>query len=117
LQKKLQQAVTIDALMAKAQDLQDIAYATPGRNRVYTAKGFNDTIDYIVETLKRETGDYYDIEVAPAVLEVPLEPAPLTVGGVTYETEAMSKTSGGPYGNITDAPLIVVANLGCEEVC
>ncbi|KAI0164666.1 aminopeptidase Y [Xylariaceae sp. FL1272] len=111
--KALQKTIDIDNLMAKAQALQDIAYATPGRNRDYKTIGHNHTVDWIVKELKDATGDYYDIEVAPTEFIVPRDPAPFVYGGVTYEGKPMSKTEGGPFGEV-DAPVVVVANLGCD---
>lgn len=114
-QEELQKGISAEALMGRAQDLQDIAYATPDRDRAFTRIGFNDTLDYLVDNLKEQTGDYYDIEFWPAPIEL-LNPAPLTVNGKTYETKIMQKKSGIPKGTFDATPIIVVANEGCAAV-
>jgi len=45
----LQASIQTENLLAKAQHLEDIAYATPGRNRGMGSLGHNETVAYLVE--------------------------------------------------------------------
>jgi hypothetical protein len=49
--------------MNHAENIQNIAYGSPERNRVVGSIGHNLTIKYIVEQLQGL--DYYDIELQP----------------------------------------------------
>ncbi|KAH9900550.1 aminopeptidase Y [Xylariomycetidae sp. FL2044] len=109
---ELQESITIEALMARAAKLQEIADASPV-NRVYTGEGFSNTVQYIVDTLEQEAPGYYDIVLQPTVFEVALDPAPLTVNDVTYATSAMDSDGGLPAGTFTGVPIVAVADLGC----
>lgn len=102
--------------MRRAQDLQDIAYATEGRNRQYLSKGFNDTIDYVKGNLEKAAGDYYNIEVQPTAFQVPSEDLPFTVDGVTYTAVGFDSDIGVLTGSWTDTPMVVAANVGCAAV-
>ncbi|KAK1215396.1 hypothetical protein PQX77_021999 [Marasmius sp. AFHP31] len=107
----LRSKITLDALLDHAQKLQDFAYASPGRNRLFGSSGHNDTIGYIYETLT-SLGDYYTVTLQPfsAFSYVPGNHA-LTVDGELVESTAFNYS---PNGNAT-AELVPVANSGCKE--
>ena len=93
--------------------MQDIAYATPGRNRLAGFEGHNGTVDYIVKTLEA-LGDYYDIELQTFTFEVPVGyTANLTVNDSPYEVANLEY---GPPGEFNDVELVPVANFGCNAV-
>lgn len=95
--------------MAKANTLQGFAYATEDRNRLIGRPGHTATINWLAETLKA-TG-YYDVTVEPFVTSDP-HSADLVVAGKTYRAWAMTES---PEGHPV-APLVAVANLGCDAV-
>ncbi|KAH7038056.1 aminopeptidase Y [Microdochium trichocladiopsis] len=111
---QLQNAVKLEALLAKAQRLQDIAYATEGRNRQYLSPGFANTISWIKDTIEATAPGYYKIEVQPTTFQVPSADNPFTVGGTTYNAQGFETDEGIPVGSWTGVPVVAVANLGCE---
>lgn len=117
----LQSLVKLPALLAHAQALQDIAYATEGRNRYSGTAGHNATIDYIVSTLKATPGSgggpAYDIELQPfSARVVSGSNASLTVSGPDdgdiFSTDTARILSSSPEGTAV-GELVLVANQGC----
>lgn len=111
----LQRHVTEEELLRHANALQDIAYATEGRNRVFGSEGHKDTVDYILEQLG-DVAHYYDIQVQEfdalfsdgnASLRVVSPSAPT---GTEIETMMYSFS---PPGNIS-AEVVVIPGLGCN---
>ncbi|KAK7550239.1 hypothetical protein IWX49DRAFT_235966 [Phyllosticta citricarpa] len=108
---RLQAAISIDALLDKSQDLQDIAYATPGRNRVFGSQGHNDTVAYIVELLTTPPfNDYYDVTTQSFQAEYSAGNASLLVDGTDRGVSLMTYS---PSGSVS-APLVQVRNPGCS---
>ncbi|KAK3075991.1 hypothetical protein LTR53_000168 [Teratosphaeriaceae sp. CCFEE 6253] len=105
----LQSSITAENLLAKAQDLEDIAYATPGRNRVMGSAGHNGTVAYLVESLSA-LGDYYNVTVQPFIALYAEGEGTLAVDGVDQGAIYFEYS---PGGNVT-APLVAVSNLGCN---
>ncbi|KAI5861187.1 Zn-dependent exopeptidase [Durotheca rogersii] len=104
-------SILIKDLLGCAQDLEDIAYASPRRNRVHGTEGHQGTVDYIAETLEA-LGDYYNVTRQPFTTEA-------TIGSETSlfvdgEELAAGSFSFGNNGTWTDIPLVNVANLGCD---
>ncbi|KAI0885462.1 Zn-dependent exopeptidase [Annulohypoxylon maeteangense] len=111
--KALVDAILLDDLLGCAQDLEDIAYSTAGRNRVHGTEGHLKTVQYFSDQLSA-LGDYYDIKLQDFTTEVTLAThAELSVGGKTLEAGGFSF---GKNGTWTDVPLVTVANLGCNAV-
>jgi hypothetical protein len=100
----------VDALRKKAETLQKIAYDSPNNNRVIGSEGHQATIDWIHDTIA-QFPQYYSLELQPFNLTVG-ESANLTVNGKSYDVAAVGLA---PSGHVS-APLVAVANLGCEEV-
>ncbi|CAG8952140.1 hypothetical protein HYFRA_00000878 [Hymenoscyphus fraxineus] len=96
-------------LLKKAQHLEDIAYATPSRNRVIGSEGHDNTVAWIKETIEKYP-DYYTVSLQPFELSVGLN-ASLTIEGVTMEVFAVTIAPGGDVSG----PLVYVPNLGCES--
>lgn len=114
--ERLDAAISVDAVLARAQKLQDIAYSTEGRNRQWQQPGFDLTMEYIEETLEKEAPGYYNVERQPTAFKVARDPAPLVVNGVTYDTAPMTTTTDRTLleGKFDDVPIVAVANLGCD---
>ncbi|KAI1211620.1 Zn-dependent exopeptidase [Annulohypoxylon truncatum] len=103
-------AILLEDLVDCAQDLEDIAYATSGRNRVHGSEGHLNTVQYFVDQLS-SLGDYYDIQQQEFTTEVAFEAhAELSINGETLEAGGFSFGNNGTW---TNTPLVTVANLGC----
>lgn len=101
----------IDDLLQCAQDLEDIAYATPYRNRVHGSEGHHNSVQYFVDQLK-SLGDYYNVELQEFSTEATLASAnTLSVNGEAIEAEILSFSNNGTW---SDVSLVPVANLGCN---
>lgn len=112
-QQALQDAVTIDGLLAHAQALEDIAYATPGRNRVVASAGHNNTVKYIVDQLEA-LGGFYHVELQPFNTTLQLDGnATFIVNGVNYTASPLEWSSS---VSLTDLPVVPVAAQGCFAV-
>ncbi|KAI1487969.1 leucine aminopeptidase [Biscogniauxia mediterranea] len=108
---ELQSSVTVADLMQCAQDLEDIAYATPGRNRLHGTEGHLNTVKYIEDQLN-SLGDYYTIEKQEYTTEIVFSSeASLTIDGAEVDTGAFEFVNNGTW---TDKPLVPVANIGCD---
>ncbi|KAL0570300.1 hypothetical protein V5O48_011664 [Marasmius crinis-equi] len=109
--ESLRSKITLDALLAHAQKLQDFAFATPARNRVFGSVGHNDTVKYFFDTLTG-LGDYYDVSLQPFSAQA------YTPGTHALNIDGESATSGlfdyAPNGNVTEV-LVPVADLGCNS--
>ncbi|KAI0156840.1 hypothetical protein GGR57DRAFT_491345 [Xylariaceae sp. FL1272] len=109
--KAFLQSVVLDDLLACSQKLQDIAYATTGRNRVHGSEGHLNSVKYFEEELK-SLGNYYDVELQPFTTEVTLgQDMAFSVGETSYDTDSFEFGNNGTW---TDLALVSVANLGCE---
>ncbi|OQN95646.1 hypothetical protein B0A48_18245 [Cryoendolithus antarcticus] len=105
----LQASILQSNLADKSQDLEDIAYATLGRNRVMGSEGHNNTVAYLVESIEA-LGDYYTVHAQPFIALYSATAGNLTVNDVLAETATYEYS---PGGSIT-AELVTVANLGCN---
>ncbi|KAK7711289.1 hypothetical protein SLS64_005311 [Diaporthe eres] len=106
----LQDAITIDGLLSHAQDLEDIAYATEGRNRVVASEGHNNTVKYLVEQLEALDG-YYNVELDPFQYTLQQGVANFSVNGVNYSSAGLEYSA---EISVEGVPLVPVANLGCS---
>ncbi|KAI1810379.1 aminopeptidase Y [Poronia punctata] len=108
--KPLVNSIHLKDLMKCAQTLEDIAYATPHRNRVHGSEGHKNTVKYFKETLEA-LGDYYTVELQEFTTEIQLASATkFSAGGVEFDTDSFEFSNNGTW---VDAPLANVANLGC----
>ncbi|OAX81393.1 hypothetical protein ACJ72_04265 [Emergomyces africanus] len=105
--EKLMRQIGIKDLMAGAKKLQDLAYATPERNRVFGTKAHNDTVDYLIRELKKTR--YYDVTKQEQVHLWSMSNATLKVNGEDKEVSPMTY---GPSGE-TNTDIVLVNNLGC----
>ncbi|KAH9215505.1 putative leucine aminopeptidase 2 [Leptodontidium sp. 2 PMI_412] len=105
---KLRRVMTRSALLAKANKLQEIAYSSPGRNRLIGTAGHEGTVAWITSILDQYP-DYYTYYLQPLSLSVGAG-ANLTIGGVVTEAFAVDLA---PSGSVS-APVVSVANLACD---
>ena len=103
--------VTRDELAAHSQKLQDIAYATEGRNRVFGSPGHENTVKYLQETLEALDG-YYDIQLQPFNALYATGNASLFIN---EEDQSAFLFSFSPSGSV-EAPFVVVNDVGCNSV-
>jgi hypothetical protein len=94
----------------KAEHLQEIAYRSPGKNRVIGSQGHQDTVNYIKSQIEKYP-DYYTIELQDVPLSLG-QSANLTVNGNALEVYAVDLA---PAGHVS-GELAAVPNLGCDEV-
>ncbi|KAK4504146.1 hypothetical protein PRZ48_005062 [Zasmidium cellare] len=107
--KKLQESITEDALSQKAEELEQAAYSTAQRNRVFSSEGHLNTLDFI-EGYLDTVSDYYTYRRQPFEALYSQSSGNFSAGGTTY-TPIIFEYS--PSGSAT-APLVVVANEGCS---
>ncbi|KAJ5143543.1 Peptidase M28 [Penicillium bovifimosum] len=105
---KLTSLIRLEDLLHGSQQLEDIAYSYPERNRVFGSKAHNDTVDFIYRELKK-TG-YYNVYKQPQVHTWSKADATLSADGETIDVASMTYS---PSVDVT-AELGVVANLGCD---
>lgn len=108
--KALQDAIGVDNLRAKAGHLESIAYATDERNRVIGSAGFNNTVDWLYESVEA-LGDYWTVRRQPFTALYSNVDGDLTVDGTTFEPSFFEYS---PGGTVT-GELVPVDNLGCEQ--
>lgn len=102
--------ITLSDLVAGSQKLQDIAYDTEDKNRVFGSQGHNDTVDYIYNELVA-TGYYHVWKQHQKHIwsrsnqSLHVNNKPITALTMTYS----------PSTNVT-APVILVSNAGCSRV-
>jgi hypothetical protein len=97
-------------LLKKAHILEDIAYASPEKNRVIGSEGHQATVDYLHAQIAKFP-KYYTVELQPVPLVIGVS-ANLTANNKTIE---VYPTTLAPGGNVT-GPLVAIPNLGCDEV-
>lgn len=108
----LQAAITQEALLSRAQTLQDLAYASPERNRVFGSEGHNATTDYLYDTVAA-LGDYYTVEFQPFVKTFSGGNVTLTTLADGLAVPGVSLLTYSPSGRVA-RPLVAVSNLGCD---
>ena len=105
----VESSISVDALSAKALELQEAAYSTPNRNRVMSSEGHNNTIEWLKSYLE-SMSDYYTYEIQPFEALYSQGNATLTVDGEDQGPEIFEYAPGGSI----EADIVPVANLGCE---
>ena len=109
-QELLRDSIKVEALKEKAKKLERFAYDSPAKNRVIGSEGHEATVNYIVDTLKQYP-DYYNVTLQDVPLNVGVS-ANVTILGEETDAYAVGfAPSGSATGN-----LVVIPNLGCEEV-
>ena len=97
-------------ILKKAEQLQAIAYATPGKNRAVFTPGHKATTDWIYNQFLAlsdyYTVKYHEFEVFTAAATVSFDSTVLNGAAAALA----------PEGEVT-GELINVPNLGCDAVC
>lgn len=110
--QELQDSITAEGLAGRAQELEDIAYATGLRNRVIGSEGFNTTIDWIIDYLESfGGGDYYTVTRQPFIAPFANSNATFAIDG--GEPVLASAFQFAPSG-VGEGAIVPVANVGCE---
>lgn len=107
----LQAAITEEALLARSQTLQDQAYASPDRNRVFGSEGHNATTNYLYDTIAA-LGDYYTVEFQYFVETFSGGNVTLTTTAADGQNIEATLFTYSPNGRVV-GPLVAVSNLGC----
>ncbi|PWZ01230.1 Zn-dependent exopeptidase [Testicularia cyperi] len=110
--KKLSNDIKAKDLMAGAKKLQEIAYATSDRNRVFGSAGHNATVDYIASEL-RSLGDYYDVYLQPFTETYAESSAEVSIDGTKVEKPSTFTYS--PNGNLKGVEVVKISNVGCDQ--
>lgn len=106
----MEEAITTDALSAKAMELQDIAYSTENRTRVMSSPGFDMTIEWISDYFD-QMSDYYSYQVQPFIALYAESNGTLEVDGESIESaQPFEYTAGGTV----EGDFVLVDNEGCE---
>jgi Zn-dependent M28 family amino/carboxypeptidase len=100
----LQHKVTTDAMMAHLSKLQDIANADNGTRAVGT-RGYDATVDYVVNTLRNSGFDVQTPEFSARVFHA--EEPVVTVGGKPVESHALDFSLPTPPDGVS-GPLVAV---------
>ncbi|PNS20312.1 Leucine aminopeptidase 1 [Sphaceloma murrayae] len=107
--RRLQADIKQRALLRRSQKLQEIAYASPERNRVFGSVGHNATTKYLFDTIA-ELERYYTVEYQYFVETFSGGDATLSVNNASQPAALFTYA---PNGKVT-APLVAVSNLGCN---
>ncbi|KAH8832531.1 hypothetical protein DL96DRAFT_1582517 [Flagelloscypha sp. PMI_526] len=111
--QKLQDAVTVEALLEHANTLQGFAYAYPERNRQFGGKAHNDTVNYLYKSLTaKKLKGYYKV-TKQSFVEPTFHPGNFTF---TQDGEPVPDSIQFAYtpNGAAEAPLVPVANVGCS---
>lgn len=107
--KVLEDSIKEEALSQKAKELEDAAYTTPQRNRVFSSKGHLNTLDFI-EGYLDTVSDYYTYYRQPFTALYSQASGNFSAADVEYQCIIFQYS---PSGQVT-APLVAVSNLGCN---
>ena len=107
-QAALEASISTEALMKMGQELEDIAYSTPDRNRVIGSLGHQRTLDWVAGYLD-QMSHYYTYELQPFKALYYHGGGTLTVFG--NEVGIVFEYS--PSGSV-EAEFVEVDNLGCK---
>ncbi|PSK60738.1 Leucine aminopeptidase 1 [Elsinoe australis] len=107
--RRLQANIKENALLRRSKQLEDIAYASPERNRVFGSIGHNATTKYLFDTIA-ELDRYYTVEYQYFVETYSGGNATLSVNN---QSQPAALFTYAPNGAV-NAPLVAVNNLGCN---
>ena len=107
--KALQASIERSALEQKGHELENAAYSTPDRNRVFSSPGHENTLDFISGYLDT-VADYYTYTRQPFEALYSQASGNFSADGTDYEPSIFQYSAS---GSVT-APIVAVANLGCN---
>ncbi|KAL8832918.1 MAG: hypothetical protein Q9170_004665 [Blastenia crenularia] len=98
-------------LLAKSKILENFAYTTAQRNRVFGGPGHNATVNYIYDQITA-LGGYYNVEFQPFVELYSAGNASVKVDGADQGAQLFTYSPSGAFFK----PLVAVANFGCDAI-
>jgi carboxypeptidase Q len=107
----LRSSIKLKDLLADAQILEDFAYDTPERNRVFGSPGHNATVNWLYDELS-SLDDYYDVTLQPFEALFSAGNASFVVNSVEQNATLFSYT---PSGSALNTSIVAVSNLGCNS--
>jgi carboxypeptidase Q len=107
----LRSSIKLKDLLDDAQTLEDFAYDTPERNRVFGSPGHNATVNWLFDELS-SLDDYYDVTLQPFEALFSAGNASFVVNGIEQNATLFSYT---PSGSALNTSIIAVSNLGCNS--
>ncbi|KAF2432218.1 Zn-dependent exopeptidase [Tothia fuscella] len=110
--RTLQSTIKLQPLLTHAKALEQLAYASPLKNRLMGTKGHNDTVTYLYNQLTSPAlGGYYNVTIQPwqGVVQVSGVGSFSTNNAIKNVTVAQFS----PSGNVTST-IVAVSNLGCN---
>jgi carboxypeptidase Q len=107
----LRAEISIESLLEEAQTLEDFAYTTAERNRVFGSPGHNATVNYLFDELS-SLDDYFTVSLQPFEALFSAGNETFTVNGVDQNATLFTYT---PSGLLVDTPIVAVSNLGCNS--
>lgn len=110
--KALQASILESALSQKAHELEDAAYSTPQRNRVFSSPGHENTLQFI-EGYLETVSDYYDFRRQEFQALYSQASGEFSADGTAYDPTIYQYSPSSPVEGIT-AALVPVANNGCN---
>ncbi|PWN53413.1 Zn-dependent exopeptidase [Violaceomyces palustris] len=109
--KRLRNGVKRKALLDGSRKLQEIAYATSERNRVFGSPGHKATVEYIQSELGK-TGDYFDVSLQPFTATYAEHSAEVAIDNQPVKSVTFTYS---PNGNFQDVEVVNINNLGCDQ--
>ena len=109
-QNQLRRVLLRSEILKKADQLQALAYSTPQRNRAVFTPGHKATTDWIFAQFEAMS-DYYTVKYHEFITSTTVTGVTSSVGYFVAYGATFS-----PVGKIS-APVVVVPNVGCDEVC
>lgn len=110
--KKLAASIERTALEEKSKQLEEAAFSTPARNRVFSSQGHLNTLD-LIESYLNEVGDYYTYSRQEFQALYSKANGNLTVAGVPYDP-IVFQYSASTTGDGIKANFVAVSNQGCN---
>lgn len=108
--EELRASINLDDLRADAQTLEDFAYSTPERNRVFGSPGHNATVNWLYDELSSLDG-YYSVSLQPFEALFSSGNESFTVNGADQNATLLTYT---PSGTALNTAIIAISNLGCN---
>ncbi|KAJ1018524.1 hypothetical protein NDA16_004806 [Ustilago loliicola] len=109
--KRLRNDVKRKDLLSGSRKLQELAYATSERNRVFGSPGHKATIEYIQSEL-RKTGDYFDVSLQPFTATYAEHKADVAIDNQPVKSVTFTYS---PNGDFQDVEVVTINNVGCEQ--
>ncbi len=107
---ELRSSISLNSLLADAQTLEDFAYSTSERNRVFGSPGHNATVNWLYDELS-SLNDYYSVSLQPFEALYSSGDESFTVNGAEQNATLLTYT---PSGSALNTTIVAISNLGCN---